>query len=31
VIRVRGRDLQAFHAGQLSRDEALKRVEVRVF
>jgi hypothetical protein len=30
VIRVRGRDLTAFRSGQLSRDEAIKRVEVRV-
>jgi hypothetical protein len=31
VARVRGRDLSAFRAGQLTRDEAIKRVEVRVF
>lgn len=31
VIRVRGADLTAFRAGQLSRDEAIKHVEVRVF
>jgi hypothetical protein len=31
VIRVRGIDLRAFRAGQLSREEAVKRVEVRVF
>ena len=31
VIRVRGADLNAFRAGQLSRDEAIKHVEVRVF
>jgi hypothetical protein len=31
VVRVRGRDLQGFHAGQLSREDAIKRVEVRVF
>jgi hypothetical protein len=31
VVRVRGRDLLAFHAGQLSREDAIKRVEVRVF
>jgi hypothetical protein len=30
-IRVRGADLSAFLAGQLSRDEARKRMEVRVF
>jgi hypothetical protein len=30
VIRVRGRDLTAFRSGQISREEALKRVEVRV-
>ena len=31
MARVRGRDLRAFRAGQLSRDEAIQRVEVRVF
>ena len=31
VIRVRGNDLNAFRAGQLSREDAIKRVEVRVF
>jgi hypothetical protein len=31
VARVRGRDLSAFRAGQLTRDEAIKRVELRVF
>jgi hypothetical protein len=31
VITVRGADLSAFLAGQISRDEAKKRVEVRVF
>jgi len=31
VARVRGSDILAFHAGQLSRDDAIKRVEVRVF
>jgi hypothetical protein len=31
VIRVRGADLTAFRAGKLSRDEAIKHVEVRVF
>ena len=31
VARVRGSDLSAFRAGQLTRDEAIKRVEVRVF
>ena len=30
VIRVRGSDLAAFRSGQLSREEAIKRVEVRV-
>ena len=30
VIRVRGRELTAFRSGQLSREEAIKRVEVRV-
>lgn len=31
VIRVRGSDLSAFLARQISREEALKRIEVRVF
>jgi len=31
VARVRGADLSAFRAGQLTREEAVKRVEVRVF
>jgi hypothetical protein len=31
VISVRGSDLNAFLAGQISREEARKRVEVRVF
>ena len=31
IIRVRGTDLNAFRAGQLSREDAIKRVEVRVF
>ena len=31
IIRVRGRDLTAFRSGQLSREDANKRVEVRVF
>ncbi len=31
LISVRGSDLTAFLGGQLSRDEALQRVEVRVF
>ena len=31
VARVRGADLTAFRAGQLSREDAIKRVEVRVF
>jgi hypothetical protein len=31
IIRLRGTDLGAFRAGQLSREDALKRVEVRVF
>jgi hypothetical protein len=30
VIRVRGSELAAFRSGQLSREEAIKRVEVRV-
>ncbi len=31
LIRVRGADLTAFRAGQLSRDEMFKRIERRVF
>jgi hypothetical protein len=31
IIRLRATDLGAFRAGQLSREDALKRVEVRVF
>jgi hypothetical protein len=31
IVRVRGSDLVAFRAGQLSREDAIKRVEVRVF
>jgi hypothetical protein len=31
MIRVRGSDLKAFRAGQISREDAIKRVEVRVF
>jgi hypothetical protein len=31
IIRVRGSDLAAFRAGQLSREQAIERVEVRVF
>jgi hypothetical protein len=31
IIRVRGNDLNAFRSGQLSREDAVKRVEVRVF
>jgi hypothetical protein len=31
IIRVRGADLAAFRAGQLTREQALERVEVRVF
>ncbi len=31
IARVHGSDLAAFHAGQLTRDDAIKRVEVRVF
>jgi hypothetical protein len=31
IIRVRGADLHAFRAGQLSREDAIRRVEVRVF
>ena len=31
VIRIKGGDLMAFRAGQLTKDEALKRMEVRVF
>ena len=31
IIRLRGSDLAAFLAGQLTREDALKRIEVRVF
>lgn len=31
VVRVRGGDLAAFRSGQLTRDEAIARVEVRVY
>ena len=31
IIRVRGSDLNAFRAGRLAREDAIKRVEVRVF
>jgi len=31
IARVRGSDLTAFRAGQISREDAIKRVEVRVF
>ena len=31
MIRLRGADLSAFRAGQISRDEVLKRIEHRVF
>jgi hypothetical protein len=31
IVSVRGSDLTAFRAGQLSRGDAIKRVEVRVF
>ena len=31
IIRLRATDLGAFRAGQLSREDALKRIEVRVF
>ena len=31
VIRIKGSDLAAFHAGTLTRDEVLKRVEVKEF
>jgi hypothetical protein len=31
VIRARGADLKAFHAGQISREEVVKRIERRVF
>jgi hypothetical protein len=31
VIRIKGADLAAFHANKLSRDEVLKKVEVREF
>ena len=31
IIRLRGSDLAAFLAGRITREEALKRIEVRVF
>jgi len=31
IIRVRGSDLAAFQARQISKDDAMKRVEVRMF
>jgi hypothetical protein len=31
LISIRGSDLAAFQAGKLTRDEVLKRVEVREF
>jgi len=31
IIRIHGGDLAAFRAGRIARDEALKRMEVRVF
>ncbi len=31
VIRARGADLTAFHAGQISREEVIKRIDRRVF
>ena len=31
MIRVKGSDLAAFHLNKLSREEVLKRVEVRQF
>jgi hypothetical protein len=31
IIRVRGSDLSAFLARQISREEALKRIDVRIF
>ena len=31
IARVRGSDLAAFRAGQISREDAIKRVDVRVF
>jgi sarcosine oxidase gamma subunit len=31
VIRINGEVLRAFRAGQISKDDALKRIEVRVF
>ena len=29
VIRIKGSDLTAFHAGKLTREDVLKRVEVK--
>ena len=31
VVRVKGSDLQAFRAGQLTREDVFKRIEKRVF
>jgi hypothetical protein len=31
MIRVRGADLSAFRAGQMSREDLIKRIERRVF
>ena len=31
MIRVRGADLSAFRAGQLSREDVMRRIEKRVF
>jgi hypothetical protein len=31
VIKVRGADLNAFLGGQISRDDARKRMDVKVF
>jgi len=31
IIRIRGGDLAAFRAGQLTKDDTLKRIDVRVF
>ena len=31
IIRANGADLTAFRAGRISREDAIKRIEVRVF
>jgi hypothetical protein len=31
VIRIKGADLTAFHSGKLTRDDVLKKVDVREY